>query len=127
MPDNFLPAATEKPILRKGYTGGDLPVSHIALLDGGIYEKQGIESLLLTNERNSRHRQNPALSPEQATLLAPSTLYLIADVSGANKDLYQAPVPRSTAGKRCNPNATGQLRRLGSAAHSRACRRLDLV
>jgi predicted acylesterase/phospholipase RssA len=98
MPDDFLPAAIEKPILRKGYTGGDLPVSRIALLDGGVYDNQGIESLLLANERNSRHRQNPALSPEQAALLAPSTLYLIADVSGANKGLYQAPLPESTTG-----------------------------
>lgn len=100
MPDDFWPAAieTEKPILRKGYTGGNLPVSRIALLDGGVYDNQGIESLLLANERNSRHRKNPALSPEQAALLEPSTLYLIADVSGANKGLYQAPEPRPTTG-----------------------------
>jgi predicted acylesterase/phospholipase RssA len=110
MPDDFLPAATEKPILRKGYTGGDLPVSRIALLDGGVYDNQGIESILLANERNSRHRQNPALSPEQAALLAPSTLYLIADVSGANKGLYEAQVSKPTTGSAVT------LPRLGSYA-----------
>lgn len=87
MPDDFLPG--EKDILRGA--GKNRP-PRIALLDGGIYDNQGIESLLLANERNRKHAETATQthSPEQAALLQPSTLFLVADVSGAEKNIYQA-------------------------------------
>ncbi|MGI4742605.1 MAG: hypothetical protein ACRYG7_46195 [Janthinobacterium lividum] len=59
----------------------------------------GPESLLLANERNGRHRQDPHLSSAQAALLAPSTLYLVADVSAPKKGIYSVPRPGPAAGR----------------------------
>lgn len=93
LPDDFLPGRADASILRLGNPGGAGRTTRVALLDGGIYDNQGMESLLLANERNARHRQNPHLSPAQAKLLAPSTLYLVADVSGPKQGIYPAPGP----------------------------------
>lgn len=93
MPDDFLPR--EANILRG--MGKKTP-PRIALLDGGIYDNQGIESLLLANERNAKHAANAqqTLPPEQAQLLQPTTLFLVADVSGAEKGIYQAQKPTAS-------------------------------
>lgn len=87
MPDDFL----TKPGVLKGL-GKNAP-ARVALLDGGIYDNQGIDSLLLANDRNRKyaptaHQTHP---PEQARLLEPTTLFLVADVSGADKNLYSVP------------------------------------
>ena len=94
MPDDFLPGH-QADVLRGGNT--TRPTS-VALLDGGIYDNQGIESLLLANERNRKYAAaaQHTHTPQQARLLQPSTLFLVADVSGAEKDLYQAPRPSSS-------------------------------
>jgi len=95
MPDDFLPGPNGR-VLRG--EGADTP-RRVALLDGGIYDNQGVESLLLANERNARHAEaaKRALTPQQAALLQPTTLFLVADVSGAPKGLYEAPPPSARA------------------------------
>jgi predicted acylesterase/phospholipase RssA len=88
LPDDFFPHPTADML-----GGGSKQVpGRIALLDGGIYDNQGIESLLRANERNAKYADQVKAThpPEQAALLQPTTLFLIADVSGADKDLYQA-------------------------------------
>ncbi|MBH8567731.1 patatin-like phospholipase family protein [Microvirga sp. STS02] len=89
LPDDFLPKE-DNSVLRGG-PGQPFPGS-VALLDGGIYDNQGIESLLLANERNAKYRETAqaTLPEEQAQLLQPTTLFLVADVSSAEKSIYQA-------------------------------------
>ncbi|SHM26830.1 hypothetical protein [Hymenobacter psychrotolerans] len=92
LPDDFFPGSPPAQLLTKG---GRRTSDRVALLDGGIYDNQGIDSLLVANERNRRHLEQVqhSHSARQAALLQPTTLFLVADVGGADKDIYQAPAP----------------------------------
>ena len=103
MPDDFLPSDTPLPVLLNR-TGKQLrderkePITRLALVDGGIYDNQGIESLLTANRRNrqyvaSKHPDYAQLRPAEQDLLKPSTMLLIADVASAGFDLFDAPAP----------------------------------
>lgn len=75
----------------------DLP--RLALLDGGIYDNQGTESLLRANERNASYLKTdniPATDPRYDAL-QPITMLLISDVSSADVKLYDAPGPGPVA------------------------------
>ena len=103
MPDDFLPSDTPLPVLlnRAGKqlkNERGVAITRLALLDGGIYDNQGIDSLLTANRRNRKYIEsnNPAynsLTSAQQKLLEPSTMLLIADVASAGLDLYDAPPP----------------------------------
>ncbi len=103
LPDDFLPPNPSLPVLLnrggKQLTDADgTAITRLALLDGGIYDNQGIDSLLTANQRNRKYVEpkNPAyyaLTPAEKQLLDPSTMLLIADVASANLDLYDAPTP----------------------------------
>jgi predicted acylesterase/phospholipase RssA len=103
MPDDFPMPDTRLPILlnRAGdqlMNEGRTAITRLALLDGGIYDNQGIESLLTANRRNLQYikSNNPAynlLTSAQQKLLQPSTMLLIADVASAGLNLYDAPGP----------------------------------
>ncbi|WP_167856743.1 patatin-like phospholipase family protein [Hymenobacter aquaticus] len=95
MPNDFFSGNVES-ILR-GRMGSVHMANHVALLDGGIYDNQGIESLLLANKRNREHQHMLHLSPQQAALLQPTTLFLVADVSSADTQIYSAPEPPQAA------------------------------
>ncbi|QNH63964.1 patatin-like phospholipase family protein [Hymenobacter sediminicola] len=92
LPDDFFPGNPPAQLLTKG---GRRTSDRVALLDGGIYDNQGIDSLLVANERNRRHLEQVQLShsARQAALLQPTTLFLVADVGGADKNIYQPPPP----------------------------------
>lgn len=89
MPDDFLPDYPSN--ILQGM--GKHAARSISLLDGGIYDNQGFESLLLANARNRKYAESAklTLSPQQAELLQPTTLFLVADVSSAGKNLYNSP------------------------------------
>ena len=98
MPDDFFPANDIQPALLDG-NGQATGKARIALVDGGVYDNQGIESLLRANERNKDHRDSPAFaanSPAEQHLLGESTVLLIADVDSAGTDLHDTPPPGPT-------------------------------
>lgn len=106
MPDDFLPPNPPLPVLlnRGGKqlmgerAGRKEPITRLALIDGGIYDNQGIESLLTANRRNRQYVASNCpdyvrLTSAQQQLLNPSTMLLIADVASAGFDLFDAPGP----------------------------------
>lgn len=102
LPDDFSGAT---PIVfqsnRRG--GTPKPITRIALQDGGIYDNQGIESIVLANQRNRdflRYNQpTPPPSHAPAGSQRPTTLLLISDVASASVNLYEATAPGPRRGK----------------------------
>ena len=96
MPDDFYPADGIQPALLNA-NGQAIDRDRIGLVDGGVYDNQGIESLLTANKRNRVYREKSASfaenTPAERALLDPSTLLLISDVDSAGMDLYDTPKP----------------------------------
>jgi predicted acylesterase/phospholipase RssA len=100
LPDDFR-AAPDQPLGVSSRFGKKGP-EKIALIDGGVYDNQGIESLLQANKRNATYCQSEEFraakhSPEQQALLKPTSLFLVADVDAASTDLYDATKPVFTS------------------------------
>ncbi|GAB3769663.1 hypothetical protein GCM10028818_06100 [Spirosoma horti] len=119
MPDDFFPPDGIQPALLNA-NGQAIERDRIGLVDGGVYDNQGIESLLTANARNRRYcdpkNPNPALAtllPPQRALLDPSTLLLISDVDSAGMDLYDTPKPGPA---RAGSSSIGQLGRFRTMA-----------
>ncbi|MCB2406672.1 patatin-like phospholipase family protein [Hymenobacter lucidus] len=94
LPDDFFPGADPLPKVR-GRNRQGVP-QQLALIDGGVYDNQGMESLLVANRRNRDYRRSPdsathKLTDAQKALLLPSTLLLLADVDEAPVNMYTAP------------------------------------
>ncbi len=96
LPDDFeLPAGPQLTLCSRDAAPAP---AKLAVIDGGVYDNQGIESLLLANKRNRDYRASKEfataeLSPEQRALLQPSTLFVVADVGSAATGLYDATKP----------------------------------
>lgn len=85
-----------------------LSLTSLAIVDGGVYDNQGIEGLLLANRRNRAYCASPEGQQAQKdgkSLPKPSTLFLIADVASAETDLYEGVGPAPLRG---SDNALGQ-------------------
>lgn len=94
-PNNQVPATVRAAIQKKPSTEGQenppdyAPAANltrddvVALMDGGIYDNQGISSLLLADER----QQSEELG-----------LFIISDVDRANDDLFPYPQSRKSSG-----------------------------
>ncbi|MBD0258608.1 MAG: hypothetical protein ICV83_23070, partial [Cytophagales bacterium] len=103
LPDDFTGAGPI--VFQSNRRGGDpKPITRVALQDGGIYDNQGIEAIVLANQRNRdflRYNQPPpppAHAP--AGSQRPTTLLLISDVASAGVNLYEATAPGPRRGKR---------------------------
>lgn len=119
MPDDFFPVDSFQPALLNA-NGQEIERNRIGLVDGGVYDNQGIESLLTANTRNRRYcdlkNPSPALAtllPPQRALLNPSTLLFISDVDSAGMDLYDTPKPGPS---RAGSSSIGQLGRFRTIA-----------
>ncbi|GAB3809127.1 hypothetical protein GCM10028819_49710 [Spirosoma humi] len=116
LPYDFFSSDDIQPALLDA-NGKDIEKDRIALVDGGVYDNQGIESLLNANLRNRDYRKNSSdyskNSLAEQNLLQPSTLLLIADVDSAGKDLYNTPLPGPT---RARGTTFGQLGTVRSTA-----------
>ncbi len=101
LPDDFT-ANPSAPLAVSGRPGTTGP-QKIALVDGGVYDNQGIESLLRANDRNAAYCQSEEFrqarySAEQQALLKPTSLFVVADVGAASTGLYEAEKPIFTPG-----------------------------
>lgn len=116
MPDDFFPADGIQPALLNA-TGQPIERASIGLVDGGVYDNQGIESLLTANKRNREYRKkSPEFAkntPAEQALLGPSSLLLISDVDSAGMDLYETPKPGPI---RASNSSIGQLGRFQTIA-----------
>ncbi|CCH56214.1 patatin [Fibrisoma limi BUZ 3] len=99
MPDDFPLQPGE--MLFYDYDNGRLPISRLALLDGGVYDNQGTESLLIASDRNASYCEKNDIKPGDPIYdkVGPMSLLLISDVSSAGVNLYDAPKPGPTAGE----------------------------
>ena len=74
-------------------------IENLAVIDGGVYDNQGIEGLLLANRRNKTFLQSEqanTVTSEQKQRMQPSTLFLVADVASAETGIYPADLPPPT-------------------------------
>ncbi|GAB3948088.1 hypothetical protein GCM10028805_21600 [Spirosoma harenae] len=111
MPDDFFPSDAIQPVL---LDADNKPIGkdRVALVDGGVYDNQGIESLLTANRRNREYRKTTAFTqntPQEQALLGASSLLLIADVDSAGKDLYETPKPGPTRGDSSSIGTLGKF------------------
>ena len=113
MPDDFFPADGIQPALLNA-TGQPIERDSIGLVDGGVYDNQGIESLLTANKRNREYQKtSPDFAkntPAEKALLGPSSLLLISDVDSAGMDLYKTPKPGPTRAGSSSIGRLGQFR-----------------
>jgi predicted acylesterase/phospholipase RssA len=93
LPDDF-PTTDTNDLLFFSGTDAQLPINRLALLDGGIYDNQGIEGLVIAEQRNQAYRQSPeGRASVPGSLPKPTTLFLVADVASAGMGLYDTPAP----------------------------------
>ncbi|RIV27480.1 patatin-like phospholipase family protein [Fibrisoma montanum] len=99
MPDDFPRQPGE--MLFYDYDNGRLPIDRLALLDGGVYDNQGTESLLIASDRNASYCEKNDIKPGDPIYdkIGPMSLLLISDVSSAGVNLYKAPEPGPSAGE----------------------------
>ncbi len=94
LPDDF-PTTDPNDLLFFSGTDAQLPIKRLALIDGGIYDNQGIEGLVGAERRNQLYRKSPegAVAAQTGSLPRPTSLFLLADVASAGMGLYEAPAP----------------------------------
>lgn len=88
-----------------------LGLPSVAIVDGGVYDNQGIEGLILANERNAKYEASDEGQKhvEAGTALPKtSTIFLISDVDSAGTNLFPG---SGTAPKRKQDSALGQFGR----------------
>ncbi|MCY7356556.1 MAG: patatin-like phospholipase family protein [Rudanella sp.] len=86
---------TDNPVPMPFLSGNNATVGidSLAIIDGGVYDNQGIEGLLLANRRNKtflQSKQAEAIPTEKKGPMQPSTLFLVADVASADMGIYPA-------------------------------------
>ncbi len=100
LPADF-PTGNPAPMPFRAGNNATVAIENLAIIDGGVYDNQGIEGLLLANRRNKtflKSKQAIALSPEQKQPMQPSTVFVVADVASAETGIYdadEAPPPRT--------------------------------
>ena len=72
----------------------ELKKINVPLMDGGVYDNQGIDSLLQANENNKKYLLTHPEKPEKTVNRQESTLFLMIDVAGAEKDFFHMPEPK---------------------------------
>ena len=97
LPDDFHRSSSE-PFTFYQSNDQTLPIQRVALLDGGIYDNQGTDSLKIVNLRLTNLNQQ--LPPDEPKLPT-STLLVISDVDSAGIDLFETPErgPIASAGR----------------------------
>ncbi len=97
LPDDFFPK-DDPALIFKTSTGTVVPVERLGVIDGGVYDNQGIEAIVTANNRNAAYIEsieNAVYDPS----LNPSTLLMIADVASAQTEIYTPPGPGPAAGR----------------------------
>lgn len=99
LPNDFF-SQTSSDLLLLTSNGTPVGIDRLGLIDGGIYDNQGIEAIITANRRNTAYLDSefPPNTPEPDASLKPSTLLLIADVASAEKDIYEPPGEGPTQG-----------------------------
>ena len=98
LPDDFKRSSPE-PFTFYQSNDQTLPIQRVALLDGGIYDNQGTDSLKIVNQRLTN--LNRQLLPNEPALPT-STLLVISDVDSAGINLFETPEqgPIASVGRR---------------------------
>lgn len=97
LPDDFQRSSSE-PFTFYQSNDQPLPIQRVALLDGGVYDNQGTDSLKIVNQRlSSLNQQLPSDKPKLPT----STLLVVSDVDSAGINLFETPErgPKTKAGR----------------------------
>lgn len=98
LPDDFF-SKNDPALVFQTSNGTIVDIERLGVIDGGVYDNQGIEAIVTANNRNADYLasiDNAVHNP----LLDPSTLLLIADVASAEKEIYTPPGPGPQAGKK---------------------------
>lgn len=89
LPDDFFPK-DDPALIFKNSNDTIVPIERLGLIDGGVYDNQGIEAIVTANNRNAAYIKgidNAVHNPS----LDPSTLLMIADVASAQTEIYTPP------------------------------------
>lgn len=97
LPDDFFPK-DDPALIFKNSNGTIVPIERLGIIDGGVYDNQGIEAIVTANNRNAAYLENIGEAVHDPSL-EPSTLLMIADVASAQTEIYTPPGPGPAAGR----------------------------
>ena len=100
LPNDFF-SPTSADLVFLSSNGTPVDIDRLGLIDGGIYDNQGIEAIIMANRRNAAFLESTVSHNtfETNTSLKPSTLLLIADVASAERGIYEPPGEGPIQGK----------------------------
>ena len=69
---------------------------NVPLMDGGVYDNQGCDSLLMANKNNQKYLEDHPDEPDKTKHRQVSTLFIMVDVAGAERNFFEMPVPEQS-------------------------------
>ena len=88
---------------------------NVPLMDGGVYDNQGCDSLLMANKNNQKYLEDHPDEPDKTKHRRESTLYIMVDVAGAGRNFFEMPDPRQSRRSEQDKNLDSSLEERGSS------------